>query len=381
MKIIYLKPLGGYASDMRSDTLWGMLCWGIRHLWGEPALTKFLENCEAGKPPFVISSAFPYKYPYDLKTKMHSDKPVPFFPNPLPFPDGRHQVEIEEARKTAELRKKYKKAFEFVCFDDFKEILNGTLTAEGLCDRLRKIEVAEEELKEIANKTGKLKEERIPSQEEINQTAPKQANFSQTHNTINRLRGGTLDLPVEGGAEGETAGQLFHSAENYWTDRYADSDQANTGIYFLADGDTVLLESVLRLFRHWGFGADRTSGKGFFDVDGDIQEIDFSIPVGANAMLNLSLLRPTPDELKALDGAATNDTCFHYNIEVRQGYVGGRALARKNAHRYFTEGSVFPLVKNGHLGGLIAQKLDPKIAPSHPVWDNGFGFMLPIKWQ
>jgi CRISPR type III-A-associated RAMP protein Csm4 len=200
-----------------------------------------------------------------------------------------------------------------------------------------------------------------------------------THNTIDRLRGGTLNLP---GPDGKPAGQLFHSGENYWTDRYADPDQdTNTGIFFLADGkEADMLEPIMHLYRHWGFGADRSTGKGFFEAS--FGKIDFPPLADANAMLNLSLFRPTPDELKLLDDAAEkDDTCFHYNIEIRQGYVSARKEIRKQAHRYFSEGSVLPLVKKGHLGRLEKQSFIKEKAPSHPVFDNGFGFMLPLKWQ
>ncbi|MEO6039459.1 MAG: hypothetical protein ABIQ93_13685, partial [Saprospiraceae bacterium] len=195
-----------------------------------------------------------------------------------------------------------------------------------------------------------------------------------------RRRGGTLDLPVVDGEAGETAGQLFHSPENYWTDRYADPNQdSNTGIFFLVDGeDLSLLESVLRLFRHWGFGADRTSGKGFFEAS--IKPFDLPEPADANAMLNLSLFRPTPPQLAELDGLAKErETGFHYRIESRGGHVGHHRIdLPKQAHRYFSEGSVFPLspdLRSRHLGGLVHQFDKP-----HPVWDNGFGFMLHLKW-
>lgn len=371
MKIIYLKPLSGYATPLRSDTLWGLLCWGIRHLWGDDGkegLTAFLDACNEGRPPFVVSSAFPYKrYGKDW---------IPFFPNPLPFPDE-HDNDIAEAAINAKLRKPYKKAFRYVNLDDFTRILQGSLTGQQLRQRLRDIYEEENRLK----KEGKVRHDRKITQAEIEQTAPRDEDFSMTHNTINRLRGGTLDLPVDGGAQYETAGQLFHSEEYYWSDKYADPQQdANTGIFFLADGpDTGKLEAVLRLYRHWGFGADRTSGKGFFDVE--IFDFELPKPADANAMLNLSLFRPKPDELKILDAQPADDARFRYRIELREGWVGGDGIYQpKTPHRYFTEGSVFPLVsewKGRHLGGLIHQSFADQ---PHPVYDNGFGFMLNLKW-
>ncbi len=371
MKIIYLKPLSGYATPLRSDTLWGMLCWGIRHLWGDAKLAAFLTACEAGQPPFVVSSTFP--------CKRYGKDWIPFFPNPLPFPDE-HDDDMAVALKNAELRKKYKKEIAFVNLDDFTAILHGTLTAKDLRQRLRDIMDEEERLLEEAKHTGKRKKERAISAGEIGQTAPRLKDFSMTHNTIDRLRGGTLSLPVADSTQNETAGQLFHSPEAFWTDRYADPNQdPNTGIFFLADGpDLSLLEPVLRLFRHWGFGADRTTGKGFFDFE--IHDFDLQTPADADAMLTLSLFRPLPDELTAIDGFPAEDNRFKYRIELREGRVGHlRVDLKKQAHRYFTEGSVFPLLpglKTRHLGSLVHQFDKP-----HPVWDNGFGFMVHLKWQ
>lgn len=370
MKIIYLKPLSGYATPLRSDTLWGLLCWGIRHLWGDEGkegLTAFLDACIKSNPPFVVSSTFP--------CKRYNKGWIPFFPNPLPFPDG-HDEDIADAVINAKLRKKYKKAFSYVNLDDFTNILQGSLTSKQLHQRLRDIHDEEERLKNA----GKSKHDRPITQTEINQTAPRDEDFSMTHNTIDRLRGGTLNLPVSGGAEGEMAGQLFHSDEYYWSDKYADPHQdSNTGIFFLADGpDTSKLEAVLRLYRHWGFGADRTSGKGFFEAE--IHDFDLPKPADADAMLNLSLFRPKPEELIAIDSHPADDPRFRYRIELREGWVGGDGIYQpKTPHRYFTEGSVFPLIpelKERHLGYLV-----PQFDKPHPVYDNGFGFMLHLKWN
>lgn len=371
MKIVYLKPLSGYATPLRSDTLWGLLCWGIRHLWGEDELADFIQKCNDGAPPFVISSTFP--------CKKYGVRWIPFFLNPLPFPDTQEE-DMEKALTNAEFRKKYKKSFTYVNLDDFKKILNGEPVATELVQRLRDIQAEETRLKEETKRTGKTRAERKIALAEIDQTAPRLEDFSMTHNTINRLRGGTLDLPVDGGAQNETAGQLFHSGEYYWSDKFADPHQdSNTGIFFLADGpDTSKLEAVLRLYRHWGFGADRTSGKGFFDAE--IHDFDLPKPAGANAMLNLSLFRPKPEELKAIDSHPADDPRFRYRIELREGWSGGDGIYQpKNPHRFFTEGSVFPLIpelKERHLGHLVPQFKNP-----HPVYDNGFGFMLHLKWN
>ncbi len=378
MKIIYLKPRSGYATPLRSDTLWGLLCWGIRYLWGQDELKAMLNDCAAGKPPFVISSTFP--------CKKYGKDWLPFFPNPLPYSPPQPSNK-KEAKKVVDLRKKYKDVFSFLCLDDFNAVLAGSPVVDELYARLSKIYDEEEEAREEAKRTGRQKKERTILPKEILQTAPKLEDFSMTHNTIDRLRGGTLSI----GDGDDAAGQLFHSGEFYWADPLADPNQGpNTGIFFLADGpDTSKLEAVLHLFSHLGIGADRSAGKGFFEVE--IQgDFNFNLPQQPNALLNLSLYRPTPDELKQFDelnNTGGKSNFFHYLTEIRAGYVStDTAFLRKNATRYFQEASVFPLLnaqtdKICHLGRIFKQEFEKEKAPPHDVYVNGFGLMVPLIWK
>ncbi len=372
MKIIYLIPRSGYVTDLRSDTLWGSLCWGIRYLWDADELKAFLDRCAEGKPDFVISSAFPFK--------QHGTERVPFFPNPFVLP----QIEENDRSKVRDayrLRKDLKK-ISLLSFDDFKAALHGELTASDLFIRLKD---------ELVRKR-KAKEDDIeyaPSNHSIERTAPKRHDYSMTHNTIDRLRGGTLTV-ADG--DGDPAGQLFHAEDIWWTDPNNESDDAipNTGLYFLAQGDISKLEPVLRLLRHWGIGADRTAGKGAFDFD--IQDFTEKLKTleppanAANALLNLSLFRPSKQELEDLEKA---DGCWQYLLERREGYVGGHQQKhRKEARMYFREGSVFARPdeqKTRHMGNIQKQVFpkDPDLPPPppHDVWDNGFGFMVNLNWK
>ncbi len=61
MKVIHLKPSSPFKDPFpHSDTLFGALSWGIRHVFGEEALTDLLADFKNGRPPFKISSLFPY---------------------------------------------------------------------------------------------------------------------------------------------------------------------------------------------------------------------------------------------------------------------------------------------------------------------------------
>lgn len=367
MKIIYLIPRSGYVTDLRSDTLWGSLCWGIRYLWGPAELTAFLERCANGKPDFVISSAFPFK--------QHNIERVPFFPNPLILSPDFTNADKSERRDAYRLRKALKN-MSLLGYDDFRDALHGKLTAEDLLNRLR------DELKRKYD-ASENDMEYTPRPETIDRNAPVRHDFSTTHNTIDRLRGGTL--MVKDG-DNDPAGQLFHADDIWWSDpdNESDSSTPNTGLYFLADGhDLSKLQPVLELLRHLGIGADRTTGKGSFDFDiQDYTEKMRALEPSAetsNAMLNLSLLRPKEQELTALQEA---EGCIQYMLQRREGYVGGhRARRPKQPRMYFQEGSVFKRLE-GHterfMGGIEEQKL-PDLP--NPVWDNGFGFMVNLNWK
>jgi CRISPR/Cas system CSM-associated protein Csm4 (group 5 of RAMP superfamily) len=94
--------------------------------------------------------------------------------------------------------------------------------------------------------------------------------------------------------------------------------------------------------------------------------------------MNLSLFRPTKAELKELED---NDGCLQYRLEQRGGFVVGyRSFLQKTPHHYFLEGSIFKKLA-GHteklMGGLHKHSFE---GLEHDVWDNGFGFMVNLKW-
>jgi len=51
-----------FATPWQSDTIFGHLCWGMRYLFGEDALTAFLRRYDEGAPPVLVSNGFPGDY-------------------------------------------------------------------------------------------------------------------------------------------------------------------------------------------------------------------------------------------------------------------------------------------------------------------------------
>lgn len=54
-----LAPQTAFATLLQGDTLFGQLCWTIRHGWGEARLVELLEGYIGGRPFLVVSDAFP----------------------------------------------------------------------------------------------------------------------------------------------------------------------------------------------------------------------------------------------------------------------------------------------------------------------------------
>ena len=339
--IIYLKPRSSYRPAMRSDTLWGAICWGMKMLYGEQRLLDFIESYESGEPvgdakPIYISSAFPYL--------QQNGKRELYLPRPLL---RLRQEELEEGatfRETIQKSraKKYSKPNPLMTLSEFK--------------------------------AGDWE----PGGNHHNQPRPKVSVDPMTHNTIDRLTGSTLSS--------NGRGQLFHTEERrvypVWPkrtesdkDNEQEKEKAEAGLYFLADGDTDTLKAVLRLLEHYGIGGDRSSGKGRFDIELAEQKIDIPEPSDANAQLALSLYHPDQNELQQYE-KATNTSPLQYKTLVRQGW---KAASLKKPTLYFEEGSVFPLVDGQQMNRLGKNAYGGEHETGHSIIQYGIGFMINVK--
>ena len=154
----------------------------------------------------------------------------------------------------------------------------------------------------------------------------------------------------------------------------------DAGLYFIAEGDTALLEKALNLLSLEGIGTDRNVGYGFFEYTADTLSID--LPDNANHQLSLSLFIPeSRDQLKAL----MNSERVAYDFVRRGGWITTYPYMtlRKNAIYGFVPGSVFR--KDDDKAVTVIGKivdLKPKtteVEISHHIWRNGKAIMLPIK--
>lgn len=107
--IVKLKPLSLFKGSTlpRSDTIFGGICWGLSILYSENLLVEVLQSFRDEKPPFLISSAFPWK------------RDTYFLPKPLTgsIDPGNSPEEIKKAKAL--------KKIQYLSSDLFNRLING----------------------------------------------------------------------------------------------------------------------------------------------------------------------------------------------------------------------------------------------------------------
>ncbi len=369
MKIYYLEPQSGYKTPLRSDTLWGTICWAIRSIYGITELENLIQSYVDGTPAFVISSTFPYK-------QIAADKKL-FFPRPILIQGKKegtqgssaNSTEGTEPKLTQKLRKagekKKARKIQFINQDYFEGHINGELSVPELESIYR------EEHKEISVS----KYDKVPYEGNPELFAPKVEEKLVTHNTIDRRKGGgTLTL--------DNGGQLFHTEEHYLKDpTNVSDDKANVGLYFLAKGTSEgikMLDVALRYLQHIGIGGDRNTGKGFFRITRSDKDFVLREPKEPNALTCLSLYYPSYDELVYYQEPSSREY-FNYELEIRKGRLGflARSKYKKPALQMFKEGATFPFLDQPYYGRIkkIMEK-EHKDNPDYDVYQYGYGFMI-----
>ena len=323
MKLVTLTPQSSFRTQLRSDTLFGLIAWGIRTLWGKDELLKMLDAFNDGNIPFLISSAFPFR-------KKDSNRTIYFFPKPIVKPP-----EINVAHYDVEDMQKYKKykKLRFIPHDLFNRLINGECSEKDI----------------LREKCGaNLSQEEYFEEVHI------------MHNVINRLTATT----GEGGL--------------YYTQEYFPRD---SGLFFLMDIRKEYyvekVKAVWRLFNDTGMGGDVSIGKGLFDIR--MEEADFlKIPDVGNAMVTLSLYFPQKEEREAY---RENPGAIWYEIDRRKGRVGGKLFKTgsfwKEAVNVFREGSTFPNLGIDYYGGFprVKQRKD------FDVYYYGLAFPVPMRMK
>lgn len=56
----HIRPTAAFGTALKGDTLFGQLCWALRHRTSEAGLTERLEGYGAGQPFLLVADAFPH---------------------------------------------------------------------------------------------------------------------------------------------------------------------------------------------------------------------------------------------------------------------------------------------------------------------------------
>lgn len=338
-QVVYLEPIGSGAikSDLRSDALWGAICWAIRLLEGEAKLQQFLQSYTDAEHPCLISSAYPYSETYDEKSQEREK--THFFPMPLLAPEASTRFDAV-GLSPEEIKLKYRELNKQETHEQLRQVrFEGVLSG-------RKDDIQADAI-------------------------PQLIQHPMTHNTIDRRFAGTRSI--------DDQGQLFHTDDTF----LQGLRDEKSGWFFLLQGDTSLVSSALRFLEHFGIGGDRSTGKGRFAIQGPM-DFNLRTPASPNAQMTLSLYRPRPEEIHAIQQTATA-TNFNYLLEERRGRTiwkkdkeQGKSKRKDEAALYFKEGSIFPLFENSR--SFCGQ--NPCVG-QHPagfdIYRYGHAFMLPIK--
>ena len=313
-------------SIAHSDTVFSCLINAYAELHsGDPkAVDKLLAPFHEGKPPFCISSAFPFQ-------KRENDVRY-YLPKPLVDP-----IVFYDPRSGQDARKSYSKLIRnlpFVHIERFKGYWLGEGTHTNITGR--DLEVANQEIRSLFVSTIRPQHIR------------------------DRLTDATT---------------IYHTGLVYFS--------SNSGLYFLIEiNDTSILSwdelrAALDLAGTNGLGGRRSHGNGAFDVTDDMVEtLDQAwqdlFNQQQNGFVNLSLYLPETSD--CLDPVA-------YQLVPRRGWcyssVAPTQIKRK-AVTMFGEGSVF----RNEPKGTLADVTPPNNAfIAHSLYRYGIPISLPIKLE
>lgn len=365
---VMLHPRGPLASKLTSDMLFGAVCSGIAALHGKLDLP--LDT--PGAAPFVFSGIFPVWAP--------SEKPVVrFYPRPATFsaqlspsaravrsrPNSSIKNPKDIAKKVSAELKKLREV-EFFSEKCLIEAVSGRLTPTTLISS--RVEGGSDY--EFVGKVLLVHRSELngwPFTIDPKTNERRYLHFMKKHDTqhnqIDRVTGGT----------GE--GLLFYESETFFSENGRLWALLRTTPQTLAD----YVMPALRYLQDTGLGANRTAGKGQFDITvGEAPNLP-DAGARANAFLSLSRYLPMPGELgqsgpMAYELASLWPKREHKFPQSQPGSSTG-APVYKRRMRVFEPGSVFPLGQRREYYGQAALL----VREDEGAWNvYQSGFTLPL---
>lgn len=332
--VIRLTPRSGFEITLHSDTLFGAICWGIRMLFGEEKLLSVIEEFK-NTPPFLLSSAFPWKEARG-KTTYYLPKPIlpPLSADEVKNLKDRSHVKIEPYHTDkfhimwiAEKYKQFKK-LQWIHLDRFKNALQRCSEGELFIDYL----------------DGYISELRFTN-----------SGIAQK-NSLDRLTHSTTG-----------AGEVFFTPDISFRERH--------GLYFLLRTNDIdnYLRPVLMFLQDSGIGPNARTGKNWFSIE--IEEKSLIGDSKGKAFITLSRLFGT-DQIR-IDNSFYHLTSVRSKVESRLEFAGEDVW--KDQVMYFAAGSILtPLEQKLYYGRLmpvkeVAGKTIYQYGYAYPAWISSGG--------
>ena len=280
MWIVRLKPRGAFAPELHSDTLFGCLAWAAASLEGPDTVKKWLTAFEDRDPPFLLSSAFPYR---------KTDGELTYFlPRPCNWQPKPDMTDVRRHRRS----KKYKK-LKWVCRETFVQLIRGRAV------------------------------------ENVGPAPPSLAPEPILHNRINRLTWGTTE---PGLLYYQELTHLSPGAGLYFL------------LDIRHDDAVELLLAATRLLGHIGWGGNSARGVNHFETTVQEAPADFFPTVNESThFVTLSLYYPRLEEQGYFAEHVENcwyELRWRRGKIGGRFFTTGHFW--KRAVNYFAEGSVFP---------------------------------------
>ena len=296
-----LKPKSSIISDFQSDTIFGHICWAIKYLDGEDKLKEFLERHQI-EPPLLLSSGFPR-----IRT---NGKTIEFLPKPILRPLSLDEEETlfknfyKDTKKEKVLFSsalKNLKKQKYVSLNAFEKIKDN-LSYSELYKLVFDNEICPQNfIPKPAECRRNYYECPLLNYEVDIKNCPKKITITKTeevyHNTKNRL---TDRVEKEGG--------LFSTRNIFFSENVDIVIYIQKNNYFEEDN----LKKVFEFISKNGFGADKSTGKGRFEIE---VEKDFNLPKANNPNAFLTLSNYYPKNGDPTDG--------FYETVVKFGKLGG----------------------------------------------------------
>ncbi|NPV86940.1 MAG: type III-A CRISPR-associated RAMP protein Csm4 [Anaerolineae bacterium] len=352
---VYFFPRGSLASALASDTLFGAVCWAIRLL----DLGDLAQILSPPKAPFAFSSTFPFCLCADMSRLRFYPRPAWLMPSVADIAAVVQDVQRLTKKKAAritvlEQAKDFKKKTEFLSEAAFAQAVSGKLKANDILRALAKVG---DPCVKVFGSFLLLANERCEIENLL-----RRATVQRNH--IDRLAGATVE------------GNLFYTQETFF--------RRGAGLWAALRTEPETLKSLilpaLRYLADSGFGADRSTGKGHFDIEVDLQPI--TLPQAgddANAWLTLSRYLPAEGELRGEDDALAYEVAhLRPKRERRFAHLeaDGKGEVYKKPVRMFEPGSVFRLAAvedpPGRLAELVAAQQN-----GWPVYQSGLAVGVP----